>query len=304
MSGAVPVHVGLELPLRAGVPRLGPVVESAAARLGASTRGTPEERAYWSAAHFGLDRARAFREASAEVQAVARLDVCRAALEEAYFIERSGMAFTAKMVLLSESVEERMLYCLFAGDEAAHLHEVSAFLGEPPTGTGGPFLDLLGELIEAGDRDSLVLVIQVVLEGWGLVHYRGLAEHCLDERLAAALQAILRDEARHHGSGLVLAQARPLSPLARAWTTEILVRFLAMVQAGPQGLVAALDRAHGGLSRAQRLEAFEDLDATAHAAERLGVLRGLIEKAGAQAVVDELERRGCFRPLTPEECCT
>jgi len=256
VSEPIPVLAALDL---TGLPKshsLRPVLQAAlAARRGAEPgpfAGSPG--ALWDAAHFGLDRSALFRDVDAETQQ-GILERCgRGLLEEAFFIERAGLVYCAKMILLAETTDERMLYALFAGDEAVHLDRVARFLPDPPT------------------------------------------------ELTAALHDILKDEARHHGSGLVLFnQAAPTAAI-RDLIVEVLVRFLGMVQAGPQATVAAVDEALGGLSRARRVGLFEDLGAEDHARGRLGLLRTLMGKAEAAPIVHALEARGAFRPLRPEEC--
>jgi hypothetical protein len=108
-----------------------------------------------------------------------------ALLQEALHIETMGVAFAARMALLATTVEERMLYGFFAAEEATHLAGVSRFASRCPA--EGPFLAMLDELIAEGDRATLVLVVQVVLEGWGLDHYRGLARACRGPALAGVL---------------------------------------------------------------------------------------------------------------------
>ena len=133
-------------------------------------------------------------------------------LTEAYYIEKLGLGFTAKMALLSETTEERMLYCLFAGDEAAHLHAIAAYVGDGAAASApdDPFLALLTEAIAAGDKPGLTYVVQVVLEGWGIAHYQSIARDCRDGDLRRTLLRLARDEALHHGSGVALLKRRPL----------------------------------------------------------------------------------------------
>ena len=89
-------------------------------------------------------------------------------LHEAFFIEESGMAFASKMSLLSETREERMLYNLFAADEATHFHWVQNALGDIQLDLQpNQFHRLLESVIRDGQRESLVFIIQVILEGWG-----------------------------------------------------------------------------------------------------------------------------------------
>src|SRR5262249_51873896 len=83
--------------------------------------------AYWPAAHFGLDRVSLFRDASEEEQARILAGCSRDVIAESYFIEKSGMYFAAKMALLAESAQERMLYSLFGADEAVHFDWVANY---------------------------------------------------------------------------------------------------------------------------------------------------------------------------------
>ncbi|MEL6320398.1 MAG: hypothetical protein AAFQ57_07075, partial [Cyanobacteria bacterium J06626_14] len=72
--------------------------------------------AYWNASYFGLDRVRLFRDATAEEQrqilSLTNLNV----MQESYCIEKAGMGYMSRMVLLAETVQERMIYTLFAAD--------------------------------------------------------------------------------------------------------------------------------------------------------------------------------------------
>lgn len=254
--------------------------------------------AHWRAAYYGLDRVRLFAAARPEERR-AVLEACgRGLLEEAYFIEKCGIGYAAKMVLLAESSCERQLYGLIAGDEAAHLAAIGRFV--EPAGEAArdnPFLALLEELVEEGDRASLQLIVQVVLEGWGLDHYRGLRDACDSHPLRVALSVILADEATHHGSGVAFAREGAMSAAARDYATDVMVRFLAMVQVGPVGVAGALERELGGLTAAQRGEVMRELGGEEHAAVRLDKLRALMGKAdGAHPVLDRLDALGCFRP--------
>lgn len=263
----------------------------------------PADTAYWDARHFDLHGTRAFRSMSAQQQAAVLERASRGLLEEAYFIEKAGMAYAAKMSLTSQTTEERVLYSLIAADEACHFAQVSSYLGaESPDAAGNPFLQLLSELIETGDRQSLIFTIQVVLEGWGLTHYRSIATDCKNADLAAALQGVLRDEARHHGSGMLLFDAASLTSKSRRFIVEVMTRFLAMVRLGPQGVVGAVSSVADGLTKRQRVELFADLNAFDHSASRLSILRTLMVRAGAESIVDALRSAGAFTPMSAAEC--
>ncbi len=257
--------------------------------------GPVDPGALWSAAFFGLDRVGLFSRAPEAVQRQVVADCGRAALLEAYFIEKAGIAYAAKMVLLAESADERTLYALFGAEEARHLDAVRAALG--PVDEAGwaadPFLCLLQQVVEEADRPTGQLVIQVVLEGWGLSHYAALRDACAHPGLADLLGAIVADEAGHHGAGVALLRDARLPRPAHA--VELLDAMLGMVAAGPVGVAGALERRLGGLSAAARRQVFAELDAGGHVRTRLGRLRGCLDKVpGAREVTDALAARGRF----------
>ena len=286
--------MSLDLPTLASDDRLRSVLTQTLSAHAVATAPGPAG-AYWSADFLGLDRSARFRalERSAQERVVSH--VSDALLQEALHIETMGVAFSSRMALLATSVEERMLYGFFAAEEATHLAGVSRFAERRPA--EGPFLAMLDALIADGDRATLVLVVQVVLEGWGLDHYRGLARACREPALAGVLDAIVRDEARHHGSGVLLAPRLNAGDAA----VEVMTRFCGMVQAGPQGLLDAMAREIGPLSRAERVTLLEELDTEAHAGRRLALVRDLLSKVGADDVIAALEARGCFQPLSAED---
>lgn len=124
------------------------------------------------------------------------------------FIETSGHNYGAKMILLSETLEEKSTYALFASDEAVHLREFQNFMNFDFNlkTHHHPMLTPLAEVIKDGSKTSLVFVIQVLLEGFGMSHYHGLRETCLHAPLKETYDQILKDEARHHGTGIILAK--------------------------------------------------------------------------------------------------
>ena len=256
----------------------------------------------WEPSQFGLDKSSIFLAASEDDRRSILALCARDTLEEAYFIEKSGLAYTGKMILISETTEERMLYALFGADEATHLRAISSWLPDAhPVRAESPFLALLADVIENGERETLVFVVQVVLEGWGITHYGDIARACKSDGLRRTLLSIVKDEALHHGSGLQLFAARPPSARAHEEIIEVLVKFLGMVQAGPQGVLSALSRVLGDLTVEQRRATYAELDGEAHAGLRLELLRRLMDKAGASSIIDGLVSRGAFRPLAAQE---
>lgn len=257
----------------------------------------------WLPEYFNLEKTKAFKNANEEERANILSGSSQALLEEALYIEQSGMAYAAKMSIMADTIEERMLYGLFAADETTHYHQVRQFLPEQGrTCEPSEFHSLLTSLIEEGDRESLVFIIQVVLEGWGLTHYRSLAHGCQSEEFTEVLKGILRDEARHHGSGVILCRDRGLPDSSRDYVNQILSTFLYMVQLGPQSVLSAVERSTGGLTRRQKIELFGELDGMGQSQERLNLLKGLMQEDGFSHIADYLESKGSFQAMRAEDC--
>jgi hypothetical protein len=256
----------------------------------------------WDAAYFGLDRVTYFQQASIEQQRQILQITNRQLLEEAYFVEKAGMGYMAKMVLLAASIEERMLYSLFSADEAIHLSQIRGFLATEPENTADPFFQLLAELAEIDDRTVLIFVIQVVLEGWGLSHYRSLAQDCQIPALAVLFTGFLQEESKHHATGVTLFQTVECMGNQQAVMLEVLAKFLQMVQVGPQSVVGAIGQVLGGLSIEQRVKVFEQLDTQTHSGTRLTLLQKLMQTGGGGAIIDRLIEKGAFQPYPASIC--
>ena len=303
MSKESIVHVdtGMSLPSREGDSKLASVLLSTLKKR--KTLPGAAKGPFWPANFFALDQCSFFLNASDSEQDEIVSCCSASVLEETYYIEKAGMAFAAKMVLLSKTVEERMLYSLFASDEATHFELIRRFVNEADVDCEtNPFLALLSGFIAVGEPMALQFVVQIVLEGWGVAYYRDLAKGCTDEPLRTVFDAIVRDEASHHGSGLVLFREGERSELVSKQIIEVMIKFLEMVQLGPQAVCAAIDRVLGPLSTEQRVEIFEELNARNHSARRLDLLRNLMLKSGAADIVEVLEQKGCFTAYTPQEC--
>lgn len=268
----------------------------------------PDPCLYWSADFFGLDQVQLFQTATPTEQQAILARANRDLLHESCRIEQAGIGYMAKMVLLAESVQERMLYGLFAADEATHLAQLQPFCSPcdlscaPELGREDAFLLLLSQVLDSPDRAVLLFVLQVVLEGWGLSHYRSLAKGCIDLRLRRVLQGFLQAESRHHAVGVLEFQTLRPSSAQRAEMVTVLAQFLQMVRIGPQRLLAAIAEVKGDLSAAQRLRVLQELDCETHSATRLQQLRHLMQTGGGGDLVQILEAYDLFVPLPAEQC--
>ncbi|MEH2242854.1 ferritin-like domain-containing protein [Nostoc sp.] len=258
---------------------------------------------YWDAEFFNLHQVKIFQQSNINEQFAILELANRSLLEESYFIEKAGVSYMAKMVLLAETVEERMLYGLFTADESTHLHQISHFLPEiEVTSTDDPFLRLLSEVVESADKTVLLFVLQVVLEGWGLSHYRRLGKECRYPVLAELFSSFLQSESRHHGTGTILFNQIPVSTFSQTTIIDVLAQFLFMVQVGPQSLLAAVEQVKGHLTRSQKIQVLEELNTETHSGTRLQILRSLMGGKSAQSILQSLEERGAFQPLPAHQC--
>jgi len=265
----------------------------------------PAERPFWPESFFKLDQVTICRDSGEAEKRAILLGCSRSVLAEAYYIEKCGMYFASKMCLLSESAQERMLYSLFAADEAVHFNWVSGFAPAESVKEfeSNPFILLLDEVLRNGDRTTLRYIVQVILEGWGISHYHALAKSCLDDGLAAVLENVIRDEGRHHAGGLALFNERRHGAYSLKRLTDLLEQLLSMVQAGPQMVVSQIDKVKGRLSQAQKTRVFAELDCEDATSNKIKTIMSLIKTAaGADVILSELERKGSSRPYTASEC--
>ncbi|HEY9747602.1 MAG TPA: ferritin-like domain-containing protein, partial [Allocoleopsis sp.] len=122
---------GFDLPLLAEGDKLNRILASAfgdqSPLVGQPSYKVVTLQPYWDATHFGLERVAIFQDASEEEQRAIAQIASQGLLAEAYFVEKAGMGYMAKMLLLAETLEERMLYSLFAAEEATHLAQIRSF---------------------------------------------------------------------------------------------------------------------------------------------------------------------------------
>jgi tRNA isopentenyl-2-thiomethyl-A-37 hydroxylase MiaE len=257
----------------------------------------------FSAGFFGLDQLDVFRQATPDQQRAILKGCGLSLLQEAHHIEEAGMSYGAKMALAADSIDSRMIYSMVSSDEARHFQMVRRWLpSKGQNSTPNAFHALLANAIQIGSPRALVPLIQVVLEGWGLHHYSAMARDTGNTDLQADLASILRDEARHHQLGLALTREKGLSAPDSAWLEETLVRFLQMVQLGPQAVVAEVAQVLGGLTGNQRVAVFRGLNTQAQSQARLDLLQKLLSQEGMGKLAERLEAKGCFQPARPEEC--
>ncbi|PAX52977.1 hypothetical protein [Brunnivagina elsteri] len=266
---------------------------------------------YWGTSFLGLDKVTIFQNSTITEQAMI-LQLCsRKLLEEAYGIEKLGLQYMEKIVLLSESIQEQMLYALYCADEANHISQISRFLpifpkikinDEQIQQLEHPLLKFLMDVADTEDKAVILFVLQVVLEGWSLSHYRNLAIQCREPNLSLILQGLLRDKSHHHGTGVILFHQMSLTQSSQELIVKTLTQFLRLMQLRHQPVIAAIAQVKGYLSRSQKIRILEELDSESHNYTCLKFLRSLMRNPNSGAILQQLEAKAAFQPLNTSEC--
>jgi rubrerythrin len=250
----------------------------------------------WGADSYDLEGVDIFKESSLYEKTLILEDCARGRLEEAFHIEKSGMAFTSKMTLLADTLEERKLYCQFSADEANHLEAITNFLPNVSDNyKNNPFIGLLADVINTGSRRPLIFIIQVLLEGWGIDHYQGMFNTCRFITLGEVLSKIIKDEAGHHGSGLMLFNENELTSNEFNYIVDTLRNFFQMVQVGSVGVLSSIEKIKGHLSNSQKIGLLHQLESRENAQRKINVLKKLMHKAESNKIIEALEKANSFR---------
>jgi hypothetical protein len=272
------------------------VLDATYAAKGIEARRDTRAKICWGADRFGLQKSEFFTRLDPENQNAVLLRLTELNLSLSYFIEKSGHHYASKMILASETCEEKSLYAIFASEEATHLRLFMNEMWFTPTVKTHyhPMLPALSEAIEWGSRDTLVFVVQVLLEGFGIAHYSALKETCIDASLKASLQLILKDEARHHGAGLILAKAKPPTAETSEQIFELSRKFIRSLETAH--LIAGAFSATGNpLSRGETKALFEHIGFGATLGQRMQRLREMFHKANYAELFVRLENDGVFQ---------
>lgn len=257
---------------------------------------------YWEANDYALNDSIAFSNLSAEAREKILTLLSQQRLEEAFHIEKSGIAFGAKMIAESSTYEERKLYAHFVGEESEHLSMIETYLSKVSDDIdSNEFLKYLGNLIETASKPVLTFIIQVILEGWGIDHYSKMAKACLSEDLRNTLNKIVQDEAGHHGSGVMLFEEKELTSEEMNIIIESFCDFLDMIRIGPAFLFKIVNQ-HVKFSSREEVEAFL-VEVRAYEANtyRLNYIKKLAQKSGAGKIVEICEKRSKFTSLSLSE---
>jgi len=167
---------------------------------------------YWDERRFRLNESEVFSGFDQEIKRDILIKLSQHTLVSSIFIEKGAISYCTQMALTAKTLEEKMLFISMGQEEVVHLIEFEKFLS-PELKQIGPtaFTTKVNELIQQNDRETSYLIAQVLLEGMSMNHYQVLWNSCIDDSMKSLIEKVLNDEARHHGSGLVLLDESPIT---------------------------------------------------------------------------------------------
>ncbi len=259
---------------------------------------------FWNASHFGLDKVGIYQDLPEEVQNLILKLLTDHNLNESYFIEKMGMSYAAKMILLSESEEEKALYSAIACDEAIHLYEVKNFLnpGVEATYQGNGFLKFISDVAQTSAPKICQSVLQVSLEGHGMSYYSWLRTGCHDPYFKEVLGRIMQDEAAHHGSGVIIASQSEFNLTEKKELEEHLAYFGNLLNCTLFPIVVILEKVVGGFTPEQRIKVFKELEASRVNSEKLQGLSRLLSVSRLDEKVSSSLKTALTHAWGPEHC--
>ena len=252
----------------------------------------------WGKERYQLEKSTAFNALDLQIQHKVLKRITELNLSLSYFIEMSGHNYGAKMILLADSIQEKSLFCMFAAEEAIHMREFSNFMNftVDPKIHWHPMLNPLGKVIYEGEKNTCLYIIQVLLEGFGMGHYNSLKTDCLYPQLVDVYGRILKDEARHHGAGLILVKESHLNKNEREQIFEYTREFVTALQSA-NWILNIIEEYSAPLSKAQKAKHYEQVQHQRLMEKRLKSLKDMLLKADRENLVADLERDGVFTPL-------
>jgi hypothetical protein len=258
---------------------------------------------FWNADQFLLNRASIFKKQD-KVTQEAIIKRCNDILmSDFYFLEKSGLAYCAKMILLGETTEIRQLYGLIACDEAIHLEWFTPYVRlELRTQPQGKLLPVLGSIIEDCDANSLCYLVQTIIEGWGFATYKALGQTCQNDTFKKILQHVLKDEAIHHKTGAALFDINKVDKNAEKMIYDRMLAYAEVLRVGPQTVVQCVEKELGELSFSELELLFKELRTQTTSSVQLHLLKTLMNQPGMEDYVQRMIDAGYAKPYDPAEC--
>lgn len=241
---------------------------------------------YFDSRRFRLNTSEVFLGFKKELQEEILKNLSAHSLHTSHSIEKAATTYCARMALLADTLDEKAFFLAVGQEEVIHLVGFDQYMSEeeknhPKTSV---FAAKFGSLVQHSGRETSFLIAQVLLEGIAMNHYEVLRESCIDDSMKALIDRVLNDEARHHGSGLVLLDEATLSEQQIKHMSAVTREVLPMLVGQKQILLQTIQKTAAAMQiqvkeeDLLRLSKEIDLDAqmndrTAHLKESIGKLK-------------------------------
>lgn len=243
------------------------------------------KRPIWSPEFFHIEKSKYFNALNSYERDEVLANCAALILNEAIAIEHAGIYFGHKMALLAKTEQERHYYTHLALEELNHLNLLRSqgaecdFSNKPSMGQG------LTSLIEQEKRLPLILLIQIVLEGWGINYFNGLVDFTTNQDIKNIFREILSDEYKHHAGGLVLFKSeKSILTVVDKANLQMLIDELKL---GPSNIAAILCLQNKIHSAEHAISVVESINGVQTSADSLNLVRRLLGKVfGANEISD------------------
>lgn len=230
----------------------------------------------WSANFFNVENSVYWTQLTSEQKNIFLVENSNAILHEAIAIEHAGIAYAHKMALQSKTQEERNYYTTVALEELKHLLWLQPY-GNPTELIIPSFANMVADIISTEDRESLLLLIQVFLEGWGIQYYSILAASTTHTDIKNIFIQILKDESRHHAGGIILFKEAEI--IAYTELLNKVQRLVDTLRIGPYQVARSLAILHK-VESAEEIESILDsIDCQQSTKEKLSLVRRILAKS-------------------------
>ncbi len=250
--------------------------------------------------YYNLNKVSLYNNLSNGSQKLILQQLSHSLLSEAYCIEMMGMKYAAKMNLEAQNLEERMFFALMVSEEAMHFAHLREFIKDPVRNMDLSFINLIAEIVDSNEYGELAILLQVLLEGWGLYHYSNMSKYCTNDDLTSLFKMIIKDEARHHGCGLVLAHTYSDS-INEKHIFIFIERILNMIRIGPVSLVNILFKAGVSQDKTAYYSILDQLGAEEDTLNKLFKVKSLIKPVVSNELIQNLEEKNLFKPISFED---
>ena len=265
------------------------------------TDPTSKPSLLWGVDFFGLDQSTYFKKLPPEIQAGVLQNLTDHNLTTAYYVEVSGLFLCSKLIALSDTLEERVLYSRLVSDEARHLSWVTPFMAFEVSEASPKhkLLDLIGQLIQDCGKHSMTFLAQVILEGFGIPYYQEMREHCLNDGFKDVLRKILVDEAYHHGSGLVIFDEKKLGSTDEQTLVGMAAKMIQILRVGAAArLGEAIESVTGvKLTESERHGIISESGAMDAVHERSEKIKKIVGASASEKLMKGISSAGVFSPL-------